>query len=376
MIFDFLTSLEKVHVAQTRAEREAIWSFRYDVYVRELNKSVANADHDNGWVRDPDEDEPSVVIFYTGSPEEVTGTLRVDTWTPGGTPLLAAQRYGFHEVPALLSQPIAEASRLMVRRALRGQLIVPALARKAFSHAVDRGVHASFAYCSPGLVSSYRRLGYRPYGADLINTPDGLRVPLVMATNDVVHFRSVRSPLHTLARERFKAGSSETFDMITEELGIANAVETDEADIWHDVESALLTRRVRPRLFDGLSNVQVRLVTSMGFVIDVDAGNTVTREDLDDRELYVILEGEFAIVKHGKEVARMAAGDVVGELTFLAEDRRRSATILAVHDGKLLVLGRKVLDDLHERDAEVAYQLLFNLARVTAARFSKHLAGA
>ncbi len=375
MIIDFLTSLERVHIATSPAEREAVWRFRYDVYVRELHKTVANADHENGWIRDPDEDAPSVVIFYTGSPAEVTGTLRVDTWEPGGTPHHAARRYGFSALPALLSQPIAEASRLMVRRALRGKLIVPALARRAFTHAVDRGVLASFAYCAPGLVPGYRRLGYRAYGADLINTPDGLRVPLVMATNDVAHFRKVDSPLHSLARERFRAGSCETFDLITEALGIANAVETDEADVWSDVQTAMLAKSGRPKLFDGLADSQIRVVTAMGFVIDVEAGNTVTREDLHERELYVILDGEFAITKRGEEIARMVVGDVVGELSFLAEDRRRSATIQAVQEGKLLVLGRKMLDDLHERHPEVAYQVLFNLARVTAARFSKHIAG-
>lgn len=375
MIFDFLTSLEKVQIALTRAEREAIWRFRYEVYVRELGKTVANADHEHGWIRDPDEEQQSVVLFYTGTTSEVTGTLRVDTWAPGHAPLAVARRYGFEELPALVAQPIAEASRLMVRRALRGKLIVPALARRAFTYAVDRGVLASFAYCAPGLVTGYRRLGYRPYGADLIDTPDGLRVPLVMATNDVAHFRSVDSPLYSLAKERFHTGSRETFDMITEELGIEGSVQVDEGEVWRDVQSALLARSTRPTLFDGLTDVQIRLVTSMGFVVDVETGNTVTREDLNERELYVILEGEFAISRAGKEVSRVSQGDVVGEIGFLLEHGRRSATIRARRDGKLLVLRRKMLDDLGAREAPVAHQLLLNLARVTAARLSKMVVG-
>lgn len=374
MILDLLSRMERVSIAATPTEREAVWRFRYEVYVRELGKTVAAADDEKGWIRDPDEDEPHAVLLYTGSPADVTGTLRVDTWLAGTVPRRVAQRYGFHGSKRLLEQPAAEASRLMVRRQLRGQLIVPALARRAFAHAVERGVRLSYAYCAPGLLAGYRRLGYRPYGPDLIDTPDGLRVPLVMVTDDVAHFRSVESPLYSLAREAFGAGSSGTFDMVTDELGAPSVVETDELAVWHDVQGALLANASRPRLFDGLDDEQVRLVTSMGFVVDVEGGNTVTRQDLNERELYVILDGDFAIVKGGKELTRVTRGDVVGELTFLAEDVRRSATILARADGRLLVLRRNMLDDLRVRDSDVAYRLLFNLARVTAARFSRHLA--
>ncbi len=254
-LVDWVLGLERVHFAETRAEREAIWRFRYDVYVRELGKTIASADHDRGWIRDPDEDNPEVSLIYTGTVDDVTGTMRGDYWLPGSIPAATLHKYGLTRASTFLGLPVAEASRLMVRRNLRGKLIMPALARAGFEWAVQKGVAASLAYCAPGLVSGYRRLGYRPYGSDMIDTKDGVRVPLVMAMDDVAHFRDVSSPLLSLARDRFgPTGSKATTELINRELGTATALEADEREVWNDVQAALLARTARPHLFDELDD--------------------------------------------------------------------------------------------------------------------------
>ncbi len=374
-IFDWLLGLERVYTADTRAEREAIWRFRYDIYVRELGKTIASADHENGWIRDDDEDDPEVTLFYTGSLADVTGTLRIDAWAPGRVPPATAKKYRFASATGLLGQTLAEGSRLMVRRRLRGKLIMPALSRAGFSRWLEKGARAAFAYCAPGLVGGYRRLGFRPYGSDMIETADGLRVPLVMSLDDVAHFRVVNSPLLSLARERFGAGGSvDMTELVEAELGVSTALEVDEGEVWNDVQTALLGTRERPQLFDELNDPQVRLITSAGFVMDVAAGGTVTREDLIERELFVILDGVFDVTRNGRAVAHLKPGDVIGEVAFLMESGKRSATIVAGSAGRLLVLKRRTLEELKARDPAVEHQLLLNLARITASRLASMVA--
>ncbi len=374
-LVDWLLELETVRAATTAAEREGIWRFRYDVYVRELGKTVPGADHARGWIRDPDEDDPSVTLLYTGSPADVTGTLRVDRWPTGAVPEPAARKYGITEARALLALPMAEASRLMVRRQLRGKLIMPALARAAFELATKDGVRVSFAYCAPGLVAGYRRLGYRPYGAELIATADGLRCPLVLVVDDVPHLRAMASPLTSLARARFGAGTAETTAVVEAELGLSGALEVDEGEVWAGVQAALLAHPLRPQVFDDLDDAQVRTITGAGFVIEVAPGGTVTREDLNERELFVILDGEFTVTREERVVAQLRKGDVVGEVGFFIASGRRSATITARTRGRLLVLRRRVLDELRTRAPEVERQLLLNLARITATRLSNMVVG-
>ncbi len=119
----------------------------------------------------------------------------------------------------------------------------------------------------------------------------------------------------------------------------------------------------------------MRLITGTGFVVEVAAGGTVTRQDLTEKELFVILDGEFAVTRGQHTLAALKAGDVIGEVGFFIESGRRSATITARTSGRLLVLRRHMLEELRKKDADVEHQLLYNLARITASRLSGMVAG-
>ena len=159
-------------------------------------------------------------------------------------------------------------------------------------------------------------------------------------------------------------------------MGLASALKVDEAEVWRDVQATLLAQPQRPQVFDDLTDAQVRTVTAAGFVIEVGSQSTVTREDLNERELFVILDGEFTVTRQGRVVAKLRTGDVIGEIGFFMDSGRRSATITARTPGKLLVLQRRVLDQLKAVDPAVEHQLLLNLARITAARLANLVTGA
>ncbi|MBM3466201.1 MAG: hypothetical protein FJX76_29290 [Armatimonadetes bacterium] len=57
MFSEWLTGLAPVHRAESPAEREAIYRFRYDVYVAELGKAMPHADHERRTVRDPEDEQ-------------------------------------------------------------------------------------------------------------------------------------------------------------------------------------------------------------------------------------------------------------------------------------------------------------------------------
>ena len=86
MLLRFLMNLEAVHRATTPQEREAIYRFRYQVYIVELKYPYKDADHERRWLKQAADDDPHTTLFYTGTPEEVTSTVRVRTWGPGEVP--------------------------------------------------------------------------------------------------------------------------------------------------------------------------------------------------------------------------------------------------------------------------------------------------
>ena len=61
-----LSRLDVVHEARTPEEREAVYAFRYTLYVEELGRELGGADHVHGVVRD-DEDEAVGEVYVRGA---------------------------------------------------------------------------------------------------------------------------------------------------------------------------------------------------------------------------------------------------------------------------------------------------------------------
>ena len=62
---DLVGALEPVYIAETEAEREAVFSFRYSVYGAELGRKLGNADHGRQRVHDEEDDQPYTTLLYT-----------------------------------------------------------------------------------------------------------------------------------------------------------------------------------------------------------------------------------------------------------------------------------------------------------------------
>ncbi|MCP5065018.1 MAG: hypothetical protein GY946_00505, partial [bacterium] len=93
-----------------------MYRLRYDVYIRELRKGfLSDIDHEHAWIRDPEDEQEGVSIFYTGTEEAMTGSLRLQVWDPGRIPEDIFQRFSLHLFPGIDAYKVSEAARLVVR---------------------------------------------------------------------------------------------------------------------------------------------------------------------------------------------------------------------------------------------------------------------
>src|ERR1700730_11061105 len=84
---ELIDALVRVHVAESEEEREAVFRFRYSVYVEELGRKLGNADHSRRRVEDVDDDKLYTKLLYTTDGDgALTGTIRVRHWAPGQVP--------------------------------------------------------------------------------------------------------------------------------------------------------------------------------------------------------------------------------------------------------------------------------------------------
>lgn len=133
-------------------------------------------------------------------------------------------------------------------------------------------------------------------------------------------------------------------------------------------EALILRLLCGVKAFAGFSPQDGRDLMTCAVRHDVVAGNRVVREGDGGREFYIVLSGEFSVVKmlpSGKEkiIAKLHPGDTFGEMSFL-DGRPRAASVIADSSGLLLKFERSSLLKI----PETAAKIYFNLANLMASR--------
>jgi hypothetical protein len=373
MLLHWLARRYRVHKADTEEEREAIYRFRYEVYIEELHYEYAAADHARRRLKQEEDEKPYTTLLYVGSPKRIAGAVRVRVWEPGEVPARDFESLSLHLFPGIEKLRVAQIGRLVIRSNLRGRLVMPGLLWNGYELLIgERFVDLAFVDCLPGIARHYLRLGALPYAGRLIDLGYGPGIPLLLIPSDHARYARLKSPVASLAAKYYGPGKREPLDLTPFRHlieGDAVPVEFDPGKIWREIESRFLTdARTVPPLFSGLKPRSVERLASAGFLMRVRAGDLVIREGVEEREIYVILEGTFEVTRDGQHEETLQAGDVFGEIAFLAEAGRRTASVRARSDGRLLVLRRRFLDELTRADPAAGARVLKNLRRIAAAR--------
>ena len=368
----WLTRLETVHKAETAAEREAIYRFRYQIYIEELKYNY-EADHERKWLKQAEDEQPWTTLLYTGSPDNISSTVRVQAWKPGEVPPAVFALTSMERFPGIEALGVSHIGRMMIRRSLRGKLVLPSLLAGGYEFLVgEKGADLAFLDCVPGIVRHYRQLGARPYGGRLIDLGYSPGIPLVIVLSDYAHLKRSGSIVAPLVKKYFGPGKRPPLDLAPyRHLFESEAVpvEFDPEKVWEALQDRLLASEESiPTFVDALSPGALFHLSESGYLLDVKAGDLITRAGIGQREMFVILEGACEVEGASKRIALLEKGDLFGEIAFFSESGERTATVRALSDCKLLVLRQEFLDELTTNDPEAACQILLNVSRIMAER--------
>jgi hypothetical protein len=375
MLAEFFMQFDKVHVAKSREELDAIYRFRYTVYVKELKREIGGVDHDRQMVTDQEDEKPYSYHLYVGSIDNIVGTVRLRIWEPGEVP-----EYEFNELSMSLFKDAeqlttAELGRFMIKSSRRGKLILPSIANGAYNFLVqEKNVDLAFLYCRPGLVNHYRRLGARPYGGNMVDAPEGMEVPLVMISSDYDYYKKMKSPLASSVKKLFGSGKRKTLDLSQYSHLLNDNVQpviTDTKEVWMNLQAHLLIQPDNNHSFlDSLPDKTIKKLAEFGFIMDAPEGMLITREGHSEREMYIILDGILEVFQEDKVLRRLTKGDVFGEVAFFRESGQRSASVRSIENGRIITIRRKFLDQLSKSDPKMALNIMFNLAQILSERLA------
>jgi CRP/FNR family cyclic AMP-dependent transcriptional regulator len=108
-------------------------------------------------------------------------------------------------------------------------------------------------------------------------------------------------------------------------------------------ENARIEQLARMARFSGFTDGEIDLVLDAATYLTVPEGWAMMAENTPADKAYLILSGEVSVRRGGDEVARVGAGELIGEMA-LVNHKLRSATVVT----------ETPLEALHFTDAAVA----------------------
>jgi hypothetical protein len=360
-----------IHLAQSEEERDAVYRFRYDIYVEEMGRYGTAADHVNR--RLVEAEDATARIFYAAEDDGTVVATSRFSW--GGDAPFSERLVAHYQLAPFLAEMdpsrIAVGERGMVAPRLRGSKLFQELGRFSSRFIEDKRIELIFGACEPHLLSLYIGQGCRTFSTTNINSKEtGFLIPIVTVVEDIEYLRRIGSPTAATAKDwGDEARIPECVDrLITNGGNVISQRLTASGAYWAEIHRALeCLGEARVGAFDGMSEERAQRCLGKSNIVACTAGDRVLKKGGVARNMFVVLEGNLE-VRDGETLVRiLSPGDVFGEMAFLLE-QPRSADVYAATDARILSLSEGTLRKLIETDPDVAARLLLNVSKMLCRR--------
>ena len=114
----------------------------------------------------------------------------------------------------------------------------------------------------------------------------------------------------------------------------------------------------RAPLFGNLSRGELVELAKLTEDLEVAQGKILAREGDLGSEFFVIVDGEVAVTKDGRDLRRLGAGDFFGEIALIWDSPRRTATVTAATPLRFFVLTRQAFRSLIDHHPDIERNVL------------------
>ncbi len=114
-------------------------------------------------------------------------------------------------------------------------------------------------------------------------------------------------------------------------------------------------------LFSGLSTKELMSLSRLMDEVDLKPGTVIIREGNTGGEFFIVIEGTVEVKRGGRRVARLGAGDYLGEIALI-DHGPRTATAMVETDARLLVLASREFHSMLASDPRIENKILRTLA--------------
>lgn len=176
----------------TANELFQVQRLRYEVYVEEMSKQQACADHINRVIAE--ELDERGIVFGAFEREECVGTVRYN-WIRDGVGKYH-EYYRLHDIDEEFIARATMTTKLMLAKSHRDSSLGMRLAKAAFADIFERGGRYDFIDCNPHANTRpfFEKMGYRQIFPNFHHAEYGEATPMILVMDDREHLAAVRSP--------------------------------------------------------------------------------------------------------------------------------------------------------------------------------------
>jgi hypothetical protein len=354
----------EVGLAETDEQKEAVYRFRYSVYVEEMGRYQGSADHAGRRLVEP-EDDRSWIFSARADDGEVVGTVRL-SW--GGNGFTERQVEEYRLDPFLAELPrehIALGERMMVKPELRGTGLVEEVLSCSNATGRAHDVRIQFGACEPHLLSLYLSDGLRTYSDKNINTPEaGYLIPLVA-------FPQGPEALRGVGVLTDPDGMPDCVERILTSGGgaVLSPLMTSTDDYVQHLRAAMHEIEAQDiSAFHAFTDEEVERCLARSNVIECSTGDRVVKKGGAARNIFVVLDGTLEARDGEQVVGVLRTGEVFGEMAFLLERPRTLDVYAASDSARVLSLSEHTIRAMVAEDPAIAAKLLFNISKMLCVR--------
>lgn len=353
-------------VAQTTAEKEAIFQFRYNVYVQEMDKHRINADTYHKMISDVLDDWS--INIYAETNGVVIGVNRLNIAPAKKFPKDIANFLNldhFINLGGLAeNENVTFMTKLMVDKSYRNSPLLYSLLSKSYELFSEYDIQFGFGACNLHLLRLYEQIGLHRYSKNFIDGGYGLLFPIVMLGDDIEHFRRVRSPLYRLARKKQYLNLDKVkwfYDVFQKNSNIINSQLISADDLW-----AFLCRTLKnspTNIFPILSNLSVEeakiFLHDCGIIINCQPNDMLTVQGEVSYSHTILLNGKLQSKTLINPKKYYVAGNYFGA-NGLIEQNKHTEDIAAVTTSQVLVLTGLGFQRFTHSHFEIAHKIVKN----------------
>ena len=357
----------------TEEAAEAAFRLRYQVYGAEIGVEDAAIDHDRQIYID--EFDAAARIYVAIKNGAAVATCRSvydrDYDFRRDLPRSTFDMLGLETFLRDYPDALAISTKFAISPSHRGSLAAHLVTARMFDDIIDEGIDFVFSWCAPYLLGFYSQLGFHTY-THAVNDKNGLWTPIVLATRDWQHLKTVKSPLYKqLEKKGLCEGTHASVDWFHANYG--NALDTSAA-IYNDSvldkifsldDGSKSGRNLQNiSIFNSMSADEVNKIIGSSRILHFEAGEPIIQAGQIQDEMFVILEGEVeaTLETPNTPVLRFGPGQVFGEIALLTR-AKRVADYKATAASRLAFLTRQGLAKLMKVEPELSSRLLYNISQ-------------